>query len=272
MPSEETYYSTLGVNPDATQGEIRKAYLKLSLQYHPDKNPNGKDIFCKIGQAYEILSDPPKRSAYDRDLASGGRRRPASTGGYSNDYGAHNTSAYEDQDGKPQKSYESYREQFDAHVAGMSEEDLEKAMGAASMVGGVIVSAIASHLASRMAGNSKIGKAIAGTAGSIAGSGIGADAGAQLVQNVHVQSRERATYEERRKVAQERGEAIPEKPTSGWGDLLNAAEKTLTSVVGQMNQGKEESSSVSSDTKGQSFMDAFSKMASAMKDSKAQTR
>ena len=56
-------YQILGVNKDATKEEIRKAYLKLAIKYHPDKNqtPEAKEKFQEISKAYEILSDDNKR-------------------------------------------------------------------------------------------------------------------------------------------------------------------------------------------------------------------
>jgi molecular chaperone DnaJ len=59
------YYEILGVSKDATQDEIKKAYRKLAIQYHPDKNPDGAEMFKKIAEAYEIVGDETKRRNYD---------------------------------------------------------------------------------------------------------------------------------------------------------------------------------------------------------------
>jgi curved DNA-binding protein len=63
------YYKILGVARDASESEIRKAYRKLALQFHPDKNPGSKQAeerFKEINEAYQVLSDAKKRAHYDR--------------------------------------------------------------------------------------------------------------------------------------------------------------------------------------------------------------
>lgn len=64
----EDYYKTLGVTKTATADEIKKAYRKLALQYHPDRNKtkDGDKKFKEVTQAYEVLSDPQKRQTYDQ--------------------------------------------------------------------------------------------------------------------------------------------------------------------------------------------------------------
>jgi len=63
------YYKILGIERNASEEDIRKAYRKLAMQYHPDRNPNDKQAeerFKEINEAYQVLNDPKKRSHYDR--------------------------------------------------------------------------------------------------------------------------------------------------------------------------------------------------------------
>jgi len=73
------YYEILGVSKSSTQEEIKKAYRKVAMQYHPDRNPGDKaaeEKFKEAAEAYEVLNDPDKRAQYDRfghNAFSGGR-------------------------------------------------------------------------------------------------------------------------------------------------------------------------------------------------------
>ena len=69
MAEKRDYYEVLGVGKTATADEIKKAYRKKAVQYHPDKNPGDKaaeEKFKEAAEAYEVLSDPQKRQRYDQ--------------------------------------------------------------------------------------------------------------------------------------------------------------------------------------------------------------
>ena len=69
MSSKQDFYATLGVQRDATAEDLKKAYRKLAMQYHPDRNPGDKSAegkFREVSEAYEVLKDDQKRGAYDR--------------------------------------------------------------------------------------------------------------------------------------------------------------------------------------------------------------
>ena len=67
--AKNDYYAILGVARDAGADELKKAYRKLAMQFHPDRNPGDKQAetrFKEANEAYEILKDDQKRAAYDR--------------------------------------------------------------------------------------------------------------------------------------------------------------------------------------------------------------
>ena len=69
MADKRDYYEVLGVEKNASEGEIKKAYRKLAMKYHPDQNPGDKtaeEKFKEINEAYEVLSDADKKARYDQ--------------------------------------------------------------------------------------------------------------------------------------------------------------------------------------------------------------
>src|ERR1043165_8629078 len=67
--AKQDYYATLGVAREAGGEDLKKAYRKLAMQFHPDRNPGDKQAeakFKEISEAYDILKDDQKRAAYDR--------------------------------------------------------------------------------------------------------------------------------------------------------------------------------------------------------------
>ena len=69
MPADAEYYELLGLKPDASAEEVRRAYRRCAMKYHPDRNPGNKEAeekFKKCAEAYEVLSDPERRGRYDQ--------------------------------------------------------------------------------------------------------------------------------------------------------------------------------------------------------------
>ena len=67
--AKQDYYATLGVAKNASADDLKKAYRKLAMQFHPDRNPGDKQAearFKEVNEAYDILKDDQKRGAYDR--------------------------------------------------------------------------------------------------------------------------------------------------------------------------------------------------------------
>jgi molecular chaperone DnaJ len=89
MSDKRDYYEVLGVGRDASADEIKKAYRKLAMQYHPDQNKGdaaAEEKFKEVGEAYAVLSDTDKRARYDR-FGHAGAAQSANAGGPGGGYG-----------------------------------------------------------------------------------------------------------------------------------------------------------------------------------------
>ena len=94
--SKRDYYTVLGVERGASEDELKKAYRKLAMKHHPDRNPEDQEAehkFKEAKEAYEILTDSRKRAAYDQfghagvDPSMGGRAGPEGFGGFADAFG-----------------------------------------------------------------------------------------------------------------------------------------------------------------------------------------
>ena len=87
MAAKRDYYEILGVQKTATDDEIKKAYRKLAVKYHPDRNPGDKSAeekFKEVAEAYDVLRDPQKRQNYDQFGFDGVNGAGGFSGGYTN--------------------------------------------------------------------------------------------------------------------------------------------------------------------------------------------
>lgn len=203
------YYDILGIDQTADAKAIRRAYLTLSLQYHPDKNLDdievAKSKFIEIGQAHDTLIDPSKRAIYDQELQT------------NNTYS--NTKYTNGNVNDGDQSYHTYRDQFDSHVAGMSESDLASIVGkisaVAGMVGGVVGSVMMKNNASAAGTNtSGVARGMIGKAGTLVGSVVGSDMASSGVRTLHRRALERVAYKKECQRALDRGEPAPVPPES----------------------------------------------------------
>lgn len=234
----KNFYEILDVPVNAGTATIRKSYLKKSLKYHPDKNPNNqqeaKARFVEIGEAYETLSDPVRRQMYDKELrATGGRKSNLFT---KKPHG----------NGSDDHVYENYADAFDATVAGMSEAELAAAMGTVSALAGIVGSVIGSRVIGGSTRGQQHGRrsntartSILSSAGSMVGGIVASELASSSLRALHQDSINRLNYKEDCRRAVERGEPMPERPqTSFIGNKIgNILKNSVDSVTNMASDG-----------------------------------
>ena len=90
MADKRDYYEVLGVEKNANADEIKKAYRKAAIKYHPDKNPGDKEAeekFKEAAEAYDVLSNPDKRARYDQFGHAGMSGAAGGAGGFGGGFG-----------------------------------------------------------------------------------------------------------------------------------------------------------------------------------------
>ena len=99
MATKRDYYEVLGVDRNTSSEDIKKAYRKLAVKYHPDKNPgdsSAEEKFKEVGEAYEVLIDENKRAAYDR-FGHAAFQGPQGPGGFAERRGSRSKPGHDQQ-------------------------------------------------------------------------------------------------------------------------------------------------------------------------------
>jgi len=235
----KTYYEILEVPVNADTVTIRKSYLKKSLKYHPDKNPNNEEEakarFIEIGEAYEVLSEPARRRAYDQELRATGGKIPSD---FKKKFNGGASDA---------QAYDNYMDAFDATVSGMSEAEIAATIGTVSALAGIIGSIVGSRVMGGAAGGKErsgsSGKqSFISSAGSLVGGLVASEIVSTSVRTLHQDSVDRLRYKEDCRRAVERGEPIPEPPQTSFigGQIGDVLKKTFNAVTSAATGEKED--------------------------------
>jgi len=229
--ADRTYYDILGIPREADPTAIRKAYLRLSLKFHPDKNPHNREEeakrkFIEIGEAYQCLRDPTSRRSYDEQIRNNNNN--SNNGGK----GDRNMNTAED-------VYDQYRAAFDATVSGMTETELDVAVGTVTALAGLLGSVVGGRVTGGSSSSSSTTpkRGLLQSAGSMVGGYAASQIASSSVRALHRDSVNRISYHEDCQRALEHGQPLPPKPKQSFigqriGDLF---QKTMDDTMNHHN-------------------------------------
>jgi DnaJ-class molecular chaperone len=125
--AKRDYYSVLGVSRQASADDLKKAFRKLAMKYHPDKNPNSKsaeDSFKEVNEAYDVLSDPKKRQMYDQFGHTGAQQggpNPFRGGGFENFGGFGGAGGFDSRNAGPEQFQDMFGDFFGEFFGGQQQ-------------------------------------------------------------------------------------------------------------------------------------------------------
>ena len=229
------------------------SFWKLSLKFHPDKNPHNREEeakrkFIEIGEAYQCLRDPTSRRSYDEQIRNNNNNNNnnSNNGDKGNRYSSSSSSKNHRNSNMhtAEDVYDQYRAAFDATVSGMTETELDVAVGTVTALAGLVGSVLGGRVTggggtggSRSSSSTTPKRGLLQSAGSMVGGYAATQLASSSVRALHRDSVNRISYHEDCQRALEHGQPLPPKPKQSFlgqriGDLF---QKTLDDTMNHHN-------------------------------------